>query len=77
MTMETDPSSQECPMVRNPELLREFDKEWIRGSPPDYRFNLHIVEAMLREAEHLGAFPPRDPLEGIEVDIRVARALNV
>ena len=64
-------------MVRNPELLREFDDEWIRSSPPDYHRNLRIVEAMLREARHLGVLPSRDPLEGIEVDIRIARALNV
>ena len=64
-------------MVRNPELLRKFDDEWIRSSPPDYHRNLRIVEAMLREAKRFGAWPPRDPLEGIEVDIRIARALNV
>ena len=36
-----------------------------------------IVEALYREACLLGALPLKDPLEGIEVDIRVAKVINV
>jgi len=32
---------------------------------------------MHRHALHLGALPPADPLEGIEDDIRYAKALRV
>ncbi len=64
-------------MVRNPDLLRAFDDDQVRGSPPDYFQNLKIFEALYEEARRLGALPPADPLEGIEVDIRIARALNV
>jgi hypothetical protein len=42
----------------------------------DISENFRIVEALYREAVALGVFPPKDPLEGIEVDIRVARAVN-
>jgi hypothetical protein len=31
---------------------------------------------MWKEAVALGAFPPKDPLEGIEVDINIAKILN-
>jgi hypothetical protein len=37
---------------------------------------LRIFEALYEEAKQLGVFPLKDPLEGIEVDIRLARALN-
>jgi hypothetical protein len=42
----------------------------------DFARNLQLVEAMYDLARELGAFPPADPLEGIETDIRVARILN-
>jgi hypothetical protein len=32
---------------------------------------------MLVEAIALGVWPPSDPLEGIDVDVRVARAIHV
>jgi hypothetical protein len=31
---------------------------------------------MYREAVALKVFPPADPLEGIEVDIKIARIIN-
>lgn len=31
---------------------------------------------MYREAKMLGIFPPKDLLEGIETDIKVAKAIN-
>jgi len=63
-------------MIRNPKRLEEFEKELVRGSPPDYARNIRILEAMLAEAIAVGAFPPKDPLDGIEADIRIARVVN-
>ncbi|GAG97925.1 unnamed protein product [marine sediment metagenome] len=37
---------------------------------------LAIFEAMWKEGMTLGVIPPKDPLEGIETDIRIARILN-
>lgn len=42
---------------------------------PEQAFRL--ADAMYEYAKSLGAFPLRDPLEGIETKIDVARALNV
>lgn len=64
-------------MIRNPHILRAFEDEFCRRTPPDHLLNLRIVEAMLEEARQLGVWPPADPLEGVDVDIRVARILNV
>ncbi len=62
-------------IVRNPGLMRDFEKEQIRASKADYRENLLIFEHLFEEAKALGAFPLADPLEGM--DIRLARALSV
>jgi hypothetical protein len=64
-------------MVRNPQMLNEFEKADCRGRPADYRCNLAIFEALFAEAAALGIFPLKDLLEGIAVDIRLARAINV
>jgi hypothetical protein len=64
-------------MIRNSRILRAFEDDLARRTPPDHLGNLRLVEAMLEEARQLGVWPPADPLEGIEVDIRMARILNV
>ncbi len=64
-------------MVKNSKLLEQFERDQVKKSKPDFFRNLKIVEALLEEARNLGAFPPKDPLEGIDVDIRVAKAFNV
>jgi len=63
-------------MMRNLGLVRAFEREQIRHSPVDHQRNLKIVEALFEEARLLGVWPPSDPLEGIDVDIRLAKALN-
>lgn len=63
-------------MLRRHPLLDAFEKEQMRKEPPDYSRNLHIFEAMYEQARRLGVLPPSDPLDGIETDIRLARALN-
>ena len=64
-------------MIRNPDLVRRFEDDLARESPLDYHANLAIFEAMWEHARKLGALPACDPLEGIELDIRLAGALNV
>ncbi len=63
-------------MVKNAQMLEQFELELVRSSPPDFRKNLRIVEALYQEARHLGVLPRPDPLEGIEHKIQLARALN-
>jgi len=66
-----------CEMIRNANLLKKFERDQIRKRKPDYFQNLRIFESLYEEAKHLGVFPLKDPLDGIEVDINLARALNV
>ena len=63
-------------MVINSEKLRSFEDERIRSEKVDVEQNLRILDALYEEALMLGALPLKDPLEGIEVKIRVAKAVN-
>ena len=49
----------------------------MKSSRPDYFQNLTIFEGLYREAKTLGVLPAKDPLEGLDTDIRLARILNV
>jgi hypothetical protein len=64
-------------VITRPELVEAFEIEQIRRTPPDFEKSLRIVEGLYELARLLGRFPPADPLAGIDVDIRVAEALNV
>jgi hypothetical protein len=63
-------------MVKNAAALESFERELMRREPVDFRRNFAIVEALAEEATALGVFRRKDPLEGIETIIRVARAVN-
>lgn len=64
-------------MIQNLHLIEALKKAQMKLSPPDYFQNLTIFEGLYREAETLGVLPAKDPLEGIETDIRLAGILNV
>lgn len=63
-------------MIKDRESLNRFELELLRQERPDYRGNLRLMDAMYDEAVLLKALPPRDPLEGIEVDQRIARVVT-
>jgi len=63
-------------MVRDHKLLEEFNKKQIQSDRTDYFQALRLFEEMWKEGLLLGVLPLKDPLEGIEVDIRIAGILN-
>ncbi|MCK4418750.1 hypothetical protein KAV79_02985 [Candidatus Aerophobetes bacterium] len=63
-------------MIKNPEILEQFEKQRIREEKLSFEEALKIFEAMWKEGVNLGVLPPKDPLEGIEVDIKIARIIN-
>lgn len=63
-------------MIKNPDILEDFEKERMKKEKLTFEEALKLFEAMWEEGIHLGVLPPKDPLEGIEVDIRMARILN-
>lgn len=64
-------------MLKRADLVKAFEKEQMLREDPDHQRNLRIAEALYDHARRLGVLPPEDPLEGIEVDVRLARIINV
>ena len=62
-------------MIKNNEILNEFEKEMIQKKS-DYFENLKIFEQMWIYATELGVLPLKDPLEDIEKNIKLAKLLN-
>ncbi len=62
-------------MIRNNEF-QKFEMELVKRQKVDVARNFQIVEALYREAVMLGIFPLKDPLDGIGVDLKVARVVN-
>ncbi len=71
MLAETVPSYGE----RERDLLK-FELNLLRKENVDYGRNLRIMDALYNEAVALGAFPLRNPLDGIEVDLKIAKVVN-
>ena len=63
-------------MIKDAEALQRFEDSVIRGGKLSHPQALKLFEAMWQEGVALGVFPPKDPLEGIEVDLRIARIVN-
>ena len=63
-------------MIKNPEELKRFEKEFKRKSKVDINKNFEIFEALYKEAKELGALPRKDPLEGKETVKRIAKIIN-
>ncbi len=56
--------------------LLKFELNLLRKEKVDYGRNVRIVDALYNEALALGALPMRNPLDGIEVDLRIAKVVN-
>jgi len=64
-------------MLRSTPEWEQFERDYIRREPKGWHANIRDFEELVALAEHIGALPPADPLEGIEDDIFLAKALNV
>jgi hypothetical protein len=64
-------------MIKDPELFKKFENNFIRdeGKLP-YDQSLKLFTSMWNEGIKLGILPSSDPLEGIDVDIKIAKVLN-
>jgi len=63
-------------MIQNSDKLNEFERELIRKENLSHKEALAIYEALHNEAVALGVISSENILEGIEVDLRIARAIN-
>jgi len=63
-------------MIRDPEAWHRWESQWESEQPADPQANLRVFVELLEMARALGAWPPPDPLEGIETDLALAREVN-
>ncbi len=63
-------------MLRKNRKLDKFYKSLIEKEKIPYKKALVIFEALLKEAVSLGVINSKNILDGLEVDIKVAKALN-
>lgn len=61
---------------KNKKFFLEFETDFLRKNKAGYEKNIRIVDSLYNEAVAIGAFPLRDPLEGIEVDLKIAKVVN-
>jgi hypothetical protein len=63
-------------MIRNKHKLNRFYRKLIEEENISHKEALRIYEALHREAVSLGAITSENILEGLEVDLRIAKAIN-
>jgi hypothetical protein len=63
-------------MNKSRDLVEAFENSMVSRQRADYRRNMAIFEALYREARLLGVLPLKDPLDGIDVDVRLAQVIN-
>ena len=56
--------------------LQKFELDFLREEKVDIVRNFRIVEALYKEAVTLGIIPLKNPLDGIEVDLKIAKVVN-
>ena len=62
--------------MRRHDGFQEFEIELLRNEELDLKNKFKILEALYKEAVALGVFPLRNSLEGLDVDIRIAKVVN-
>jgi len=63
-------------MVKNKLKLNKFYRDLIEKENISHKEALLIYEAMHKEAVSLGVINSENILEGLEVDLRIAKAIN-
>ena len=63
-------------MIKNKARLNRFYKKLVERENISHRQALSIYEALHKEAVSLGIINSQNILEGLEVDLRIAKAIN-
>jgi predicted RNase H-related nuclease YkuK (DUF458 family) len=63
-------------MIRNRHKLNKFYRKIIKEENLSYKKALSIYEALHKEAVSLGVINSENILEGLEVDLRIAKTVN-
>jgi hypothetical protein len=63
-------------LIKNVHLVEHMEKNFISKQRLSYKQSLKIFESMWNEGLKFGILPSKEPLEGIDVDIKIAKVLN-
>lgn len=63
-------------MIKNKKILEKFEKDFVRKTKVDFEKNLKIFEELLNLVKEINKLPSENLLEGIEIDIKYAKAIN-
>lgn len=63
-------------MIKNRKELEKFESEILRKEKLSIKKKFLLMDAMYEEAVALGSFPLKDPLLGLDVDIKIAKVIN-
>ena len=63
-------------MIKNAKKLAEFERKMLETEDLSYEQKLKIFDWLFREAVSLGVINDKNIMDGIEVDIRIAKAVN-
>ena len=63
-------------MIKNPKKLEEFEQNLIIKDKTSINEKFRLMDALFEEARALRIFPLKDPLEGLDTDIKVAKVIN-
>ncbi len=63
-------------MIKNSKQIQKFERELIKKEKTNLAKNFRLVDAMYHEAVELGMIPMKNPLDGLEIDIKIAEVVN-
>jgi len=63
-------------MIKDNRKFQKFEADLVAKEKTGFMKNYRIVEAMYDEAVALGIVPMKHPLDGIDIDIKIARVVN-
>ncbi|MEO8210386.1 MAG: hypothetical protein ABI840_07475 [bacterium] len=63
-------------MIKNSEFLKKFEDEQTANDEMSLEQKLSLLNSIYKFAIKLGTLPPKDLLEGLEVDIKVTKIAN-
>ena len=64
-------------MIRDIKKWEQWKRDYARNTPLDVERNVRRYQALYDHARLLGVLPRKNPLEGIEFKIRVARDIRI
>ncbi len=63
-------------MIKNAKKIEEFERKMLETESLSLKQKWKIFDALFKEAVSLGVINDKNMLDGIEVDIRIAKAVN-